>query len=213
MFAPSASQAVGDHTQQSLDGGVYPSVSGDYLFFRKHIGVEGEYSWRWNNSTYLPGFINLPYKPLFYDFNAIWLSPTIRRHFNVELLGGAGVQSTRFYLEGCNGANVTAVATTSWWILAAESSITSGGISSFALRVDLCWCERTLSSAPTTRFVTARRSGTRSDRAWTRELCACTGGLPASTVVSKFRVALWDFERRRARSSSHPCPNPFMITA
>lgn len=104
MFAPSASQAVGDHTQQSLDGGVYPSVSADYLFFHKHIGVEGEYSWRWNNSTYLPGFINLPYKPLFYDFNAIWLSPTIRHHFNVELLGGAGVQSTRFYLEGCNGS-------------------------------------------------------------------------------------------------------------
>jgi hypothetical protein len=105
MFAPSASQAVGDHTQQSLDGGVYPSVSADYLFFRKHIGVEGEYVWRWNNSTYLPGFINLPYKPIFYDVNAIWLSPAIRHRFHVELLGGAGGQSTRFYLEGCNGSS------------------------------------------------------------------------------------------------------------
>ncbi len=105
MFAPSGSQAFGDHEPQSLDGGVYPSVSADYLFFHQRIGVQGEISWRWNNSTYLPGFVNLPYKPLFYDFNAIWVSKPIRRRFDVEVLGGAGVQNTRFYLEGCTGSN------------------------------------------------------------------------------------------------------------
>jgi hypothetical protein len=105
MFAPSGSQAFGDHEPQSLDGGIYPSVSADYLFFHQRIGVQGEISWRWNNSTYLPGFVNLPYKPLFYDFNAIWVSKPIRRKFNVEVLGGAGVQNTRFYLAGCNGSD------------------------------------------------------------------------------------------------------------
>jgi hypothetical protein len=105
MFAPPGSQAFGNHEPQSLDGGIYPSVSADYLFLHQRIGVQGEISWRWSNSTYLPGFINLPYKPLFYDFNAIWLSKPIRRKFNVEVLGGAGVQNTRFYLEGCNGSS------------------------------------------------------------------------------------------------------------
>jgi len=105
MFAPSGSQAFGDHEPQSLDGGIYPSVSADYLFFHQRIGIQGEISWRWNNSTYLPGFINLPYKPLFYDFNAIWVSKPIRRKFDVEVLGGAGVQNTRFYLGGCNSSN------------------------------------------------------------------------------------------------------------
>ncbi len=105
MFAPSASQAFGDHEPQSLDAGIYPSISADYLFFRGHAGIQGEYSWRWNNSTYLPGFINLPYKPIFYDFNAIWVSNPIRKRFRVELLGGAGVQNTRFYLGGCTSSN------------------------------------------------------------------------------------------------------------
>jgi hypothetical protein len=105
MFAPSGSQAIGDHEPQSMDGGVYPSVSGDYLFFHKHIGAEAEYSWRWNNSTYLPGYVNLPYKNLFYDFNAVWVSQPIRKKFNVEVLGGAGVASTRFYLGSCSSTN------------------------------------------------------------------------------------------------------------
>lgn len=104
IFAPSASQAFGDHEPQSLDAGIYPSFSADYLFFRGRIGVQGEFAWRWNNGTYLPGYINLPYKPIFYDFNAIYVSKPIHRRFAIEVLGGAGVQNTRFYLEGCNGS-------------------------------------------------------------------------------------------------------------
>jgi hypothetical protein len=102
IFAPSASQAFGNHNQQSLDGGPYATINADYLFFRQHIGVQGEIAWRWNNSTYLPGFVNLPYKPIFYDFNAIYVSKPIRKRFNVDLLGGAGVADTRFYVSACN---------------------------------------------------------------------------------------------------------------
>ncbi len=104
MYAPPGSQAFGNHNPESLNGGTYPSVSADYLFFRGHTGVQGEIAWRWNNSTYLPGNLNLPFKPLFYDFNAIYVSKPIRRRFAIELLGGAGVQNTRFYVQACKGS-------------------------------------------------------------------------------------------------------------
>ena len=104
IFAPSASQAFGNHQPQSLDGGVYPSVSADVLFY-KRVGIEGEISWRWNKTYYAPGFLNLPYKPLFYDFNAIWSSRPTKHHLALELLAGAGVQNTRFYVGACNSSS------------------------------------------------------------------------------------------------------------
>ena len=105
IYAPPGSQAFGDHEPQSLDAGIYPGFNADYLFYHGRFGVQGEFSWRWNNSTYLPGYINLPYKPMFYDFNAIYVSKPIRHRFNIEVLGGAGGQNTRFYVEGCKGSN------------------------------------------------------------------------------------------------------------
>jgi len=104
LSAPSGSSAFGNHEPQSLDGGVYPVFSADYLF-HKRIGVQGEFAWDWAKPEYLPDFVNIPYKPLFYDFNAIYASPVTRRHIGFELLGGVGVQNTRFYVSACNGSS------------------------------------------------------------------------------------------------------------
>jgi hypothetical protein len=103
MSAPSGASAVGNHEPQSLDGGVYPTFAADYLF-HKRIGVQGEISWDWEKPIYLPNFVNEPYKPFFYDFNAIYASPVSRHHIGFEILGGVGVQNTRFYQPSCNSS-------------------------------------------------------------------------------------------------------------
>ena len=104
LSAPSASAAFGDHEPQSLDAGVYPVFSADYLF-HKRIGVQGEFSWNWSKPIYAPDFVNLPYKPFYYDFNAIYVSPLTKHHLGFELLGGVGVQNTRFYVSACSGSS------------------------------------------------------------------------------------------------------------
>lgn len=95
IFAPSGSQATGNHQAQSLDGGYYPVVSADFLFY-KQAGVEGEFSWRVSQGTYAPGELNIPYRPMFWNINGIW-APKISKRISMEVLGGVGEQSTRFY--------------------------------------------------------------------------------------------------------------------
>jgi hypothetical protein len=95
IFAASGGQATGNHQSQSLDGGTYPVVSADVIFY-KHVGVQGEFAWRVDQGTYAPGELNIPYRPLFWDINAIW-APKVSKRVSVELMGGVGEQSTRFY--------------------------------------------------------------------------------------------------------------------
>jgi hypothetical protein len=92
ITAPSASQADANHSPQSLTGGAYPVISGDGLLF-KNFGVQGELAWKGGRGEW-GGF--QPYRPLFYDFNAIWVPKLAKRTF-AELMGGIGAQSTRFY--------------------------------------------------------------------------------------------------------------------
>jgi hypothetical protein len=104
ISAPPGSSAFGNHEPQSLDGGIYPVFSADYLF-HKRIGIQGEFAWDWNKPVYLQNFFNQPYKPLFYDFNAIYASPQTKHHLAFEILGGVGVQNTRFYVSACSGSS------------------------------------------------------------------------------------------------------------
>jgi len=92
VSSTSASNASGDHTPQSLGGGIYPAFSGDFLI-RHYFGVEGEIAWRAGQADYLGV---QPYRPLFYDFNAIWVPP-LGKHAAAELLAGIGAESVRFY--------------------------------------------------------------------------------------------------------------------
>ena len=92
VTAPSASEATGNHFPQSLTGGAYPSFSADAVLY-KNFGVQGEFGWRASRGEWLGV---QPFRPFFYDFNAMYL-PRLSDHASLELLAGLGAQSTRFY--------------------------------------------------------------------------------------------------------------------
>jgi hypothetical protein len=94
--APGASSAGSDQAPVSLTGGAYPGFSGDVLFWH-NVGVGGEIFWKGSQGG---GFYlsedGVNYRPLFYAFNAVY-SPKLASHTYLELVGGIGVMSTRFY--------------------------------------------------------------------------------------------------------------------
>jgi hypothetical protein len=92
VTAPSANEANGNHQPQSLTGGLYPSFSADALLF-KNFGVQGEFGWRGSRGQY-QGV--QPYRPMFWDFNAMFL-PKVADRTYFELLAGLGSESTRYY--------------------------------------------------------------------------------------------------------------------
>ncbi len=76
----------------SIGGGTYLGFNGDYLF-KKNFGIEGEINWRAHQNL-SNGF--QPYRPVFWDFNAIY-APRLAPRVTAELLAGIGVESVRFY--------------------------------------------------------------------------------------------------------------------
>ena len=96
------STASASYPPQSLTGGVYPSLSGDFLL-RKHLGVMGEISWRGSQGLYNA---YQPYRPIFWDFNGLYLRD-LNRRVAAELSAGVGAESTRFYgnFLNCNYFN------------------------------------------------------------------------------------------------------------
>jgi hypothetical protein len=90
--ATSACLTTGTCNFQSLSGGAYPSISGDFLI-HKNFGVQGEVAWRGSRGDY-SGF-GIPYRPLLWDFNALY-APKVGR-VGGELMAGIGALSARFY--------------------------------------------------------------------------------------------------------------------
>jgi hypothetical protein len=95
MWGTKASQASSGYSPESLSGGSYFSVSGDWLL-HKRFGVQAEVAWKGSRGIYFPGGYSQPYRPFFYDANAIWV-PRISKRLSAELLAGVGVENTRFY--------------------------------------------------------------------------------------------------------------------
>lgn len=87
--APTTSQGL---LFPSLRGGLYPSISADFLVKRR-LGIEGEFAWRGSQAEY--GGVE-PYRPIFYAINAIW-APKLTKNITAELLGGIGGEDLRFY--------------------------------------------------------------------------------------------------------------------
>jgi hypothetical protein len=75
----------------SEKGGFYPSVSADVIF-RKRIGFNFETAWRGSEGSYY----GQPYRPIITDFNAMY-QPKLGKKTGLDLMGGIGLQSTRFY--------------------------------------------------------------------------------------------------------------------
>jgi hypothetical protein len=91
--APGASSADNNHSPVSLTGGTYPGFSGDIQVWH-HLGVGAEIFWKASQSDYANQGFN--YRPIFYDINAVY-SRRIVSHAALELVGGIGALSTRFY--------------------------------------------------------------------------------------------------------------------
>ncbi len=92
LTAPSASSASGNHQQVSITGGAYPVFSAD-LLLKNRFGVSGELAWRASRNLYAGV---QPYRPLFYDFNGIYV-PKLGKRAAAELSAGIGWESLRFY--------------------------------------------------------------------------------------------------------------------
>jgi len=92
VIAPSSSSAIGNFTPQTIGGGTYLGFSGDYLFWH-NIGLNGEINWRASQNLYGG---NQPFRPLFIDFNGMWV-PHVSERIQPEFKAGLGVASVRFY--------------------------------------------------------------------------------------------------------------------
>jgi hypothetical protein len=93
VLGTSASNVQPGHTPQSISGGGYLSFGGDLLFWKKYIGVGGEVAWRANQNV---NIFFQPYRPIFYDFNAVY-APPLGKRVQAELQGGIGGLDIRFY--------------------------------------------------------------------------------------------------------------------
>lgn len=68
-------------------GGLFGVFGVDFMF-KKHLGVNGEYAFRFSRASYLPSD-GLTMRPSFYDINALW-QPLSGRRFVPLLEGGLG---------------------------------------------------------------------------------------------------------------------------
>jgi len=99
VTAPAASNN-GTNSFPSLSGGLYPSFSGIVLL-KRHIGFGGEVAWRGSQSTYGGAVNNFgivqKYRPIFYDFNAVYGVTSIKQRIGGDVMAGIGGEDLRFY--------------------------------------------------------------------------------------------------------------------
>lgn len=75
-------------------GGLYANVGGDVIFHRR-LGFGFDAVWRGGQGLF-GGPQGQPYRPLLFDFNGVF-QPRISKKAGLDLMGGIGWQSTRFY--------------------------------------------------------------------------------------------------------------------
>ena len=101
LSASSLSSISTSNSPQSLSGGVYPVAAADVILIH-NLGFNGEVAWRATQGNY-QDIVN--YRPIFYDFNAVYARKITRIGF--ALMGGIGAQSTRFYVAPSCGLQCT----------------------------------------------------------------------------------------------------------
>lgn len=85
-------------------GGAFVGFNGDVLFkplFGGNLGVQAELNWKGSQGLYGG---QIPYRPLFYDFNAMY-ARRFNKHFGAEALAGIGGESIRFYSNSYNNCD------------------------------------------------------------------------------------------------------------
>jgi hypothetical protein len=73
-------------------GGTFGTFGASFMI-KPHLGIGGEYSWRFSQGTYA----GLNYRPAFYDFNAIWEPISESSKVVPVIEGGLGGANLRFY--------------------------------------------------------------------------------------------------------------------
>jgi len=86
----------------SQSGGLYISFNGNLrLWMRHHLGVGGEVATRASqaqygiNNSFFSG--SIPYRPIFYDVNAVYGGTWIKKRIGADVMAGIGGQDLRFY--------------------------------------------------------------------------------------------------------------------
>jgi len=97
LISTPSDQASGNYAPQSMGGGLYTTVSVNFLL-RHNLGVNGEFSFRDGRNLY-EGYE--PFRPLFYDLNGLY-SKRLGKSLGVEAMGGIGAASSRFYSGAYN---------------------------------------------------------------------------------------------------------------
>ena len=85
-------------------GGAFVGFNGDVLFkplWKGNVGVQAEVNWKGSQGMYGG---QIPYRPLFYDFNAMY-ARRFSKYFGAEALAGIGAASTRFYSNSYNNCD------------------------------------------------------------------------------------------------------------
>jgi hypothetical protein len=131
ITSPTYNNTNAIYPPQSLRGGLYPSLSGDFML-RKHIGITGEISWRASKSLY-NGY--QPYRPIFWDFGGLYLR-NIGKRMAVEATAGIGAESTRFYTNyyNCNYLGCTPYAASNHFMGAFGGGLKLYAIGGFFIR-------------------------------------------------------------------------------
>lgn len=83
--------------------GLFGEMGVDFMFRRK-LGVNAEYAWRFSRATFLAND-SLDFRPSFYDLNAVW-QPFGSRVASV-LEGGVGIAKISLYSTGTPATGVT----------------------------------------------------------------------------------------------------------
>ncbi len=78
-------------------GGLYTNLGGDVILHRR-IGFGFDATWRASQGNF--GDIGQPYRPILFDFNGVY-QPRLGKKTGLDLMGGIGWQTTRFYLPFC----------------------------------------------------------------------------------------------------------------
>lgn len=85
-------------------GGAFVGFNGDVLFkplLSGNLGAQAEVNWKGSQGLYSG---QVPYRPLFYDFNAIY-AKRFTKYFGAEALAGIGGESIRFYSNSYNNCD------------------------------------------------------------------------------------------------------------
>lgn len=93
VMSPGA-EACNFNTGCPEKGGLYPNIGADVVF-HKRVGFGFDVAWRGSQGSY-GGTGGIPYRPIIFNFDGIY-QPRISKKAGVDLMGGIGWQSTRFY--------------------------------------------------------------------------------------------------------------------